>query len=74
MGLKHYVSALANGATSIAGVAEPAVDAYHAAWAEHDSEKRALLLDRCWAPDAIFRDAMGYAPTMSASSRPTESS
>jgi uncharacterized protein YndB with AHSA1/START domain len=61
MGWKHYISALGNAATSIAGVAEPAVDAYHAAWAEHDPAKRAVLLDRCWAPNAIFRDAMGYA-------------
>jgi uncharacterized protein YndB with AHSA1/START domain len=61
MGWKHYVSTLGNAATSIAGIAEPAVDTYHAAWAEHDPDKRAALLDRCWATDAIFRDAMGYA-------------
>ena len=61
MGWRHYMSALANVSASVAGVAEPAVDAYLAAWAEVDAEKRAALLATCWAPEAIFRDAMGYA-------------
>jgi uncharacterized protein YndB with AHSA1/START domain len=61
MGWRHYVSALANAAASISGIAEPAVDAYQAAWAERDPDKRAKLIEQCWATDAIFRDAMGYA-------------
>jgi uncharacterized protein YndB with AHSA1/START domain len=61
MGWRHYVSTLGNAAASIASVAETAIDAYQSAWAETDPEKRLALLDRCWAPEAIFRDAMGYA-------------
>ena len=61
MGWRHYLSALANAAASLAAIAGPAVDAYQAAWAERDPVKRAELLARCWDADAIFRDAMGYA-------------
>ncbi|MGH9887912.1 MAG: SRPBCC family protein, partial [bacterium] len=61
MGWRHYVSTLGTAAASVAGIAEPAIDVYHAAWGETDSAKRRALLDRCWAADAIFRDAMGYA-------------
>jgi len=61
MGWRHYLSALANAAATVAGLAAPAVDAYQAAWAERDPGKRAALLARCWDSGAIFRDAMGYA-------------
>jgi uncharacterized protein YndB with AHSA1/START domain len=61
MGWRHYLSALSNVAASVAGLAEPAVDAYQRAWAERDAAKRDELLSRCWSQDAVFRDSMGYA-------------
>jgi uncharacterized protein YndB with AHSA1/START domain len=61
MGWRHYLSALANAATSVRTVGDAAVAGYHAAWAERDAAARVSALERCWASDAIFRDAMGYA-------------
>lgn len=61
MGWRHYVSKLGTSVASVSGLAEPALADYHAAWMETDAEKRRTILDRCWAPTAVFRDAMGYA-------------
>ncbi len=60
-GWKHYLSSLSNLAVATEGRADAAVDAYLAAWAEPDDEKRRALLDRCWHDDGLFRDAMGVA-------------
>ena len=61
MGWRHYLSVLGNAAASASIRADAAVDAYQACWAETDATKRARLLETCWAPEAIFRDAQGYA-------------
>jgi uncharacterized protein YndB with AHSA1/START domain len=61
MGWRHYLSALSNVAASVAGLAEPAVEAYQNAWAERDAAKRDGFIAKCWSSDSIFRDMMGYA-------------
>ena len=60
LGWRHYLSALSNVAASVAGLAEPAVEAYQSAWAERDASKRDDFIAKCWSPDAVFRDGTGY--------------
>jgi uncharacterized protein YndB with AHSA1/START domain len=62
-GWRYYLGVLAVTAAEaqLAGVLEPAVDAYIAAWNEDDAAKRWSLLERCWTSDGVFRDAVGYA-------------
>lgn len=63
-GWRHYFGVVAAKAAeeAVGAVAESAVDRFLAAWAEPDSERRRVLLEGCFEPDGLYRDAYGYVP------------
>lgn len=60
-GWRHHLAALAQLATAaLDPLVERALDAYVAAWGASDERERRRLLEECWHPGGVFRDAMGY--------------